>query len=316
MTTTPVHFDMAYRLPDTETVIGTLTFSPAVRENIGGQTFIPASTTVRYVGEPLDVELEDLGPDNAWEVHEEFGGVQHDRLIRPDVDVPNYSDLPEIDRTTLDPVTEVIPVYQEMIDAAQEAADAAQADATAALDEIGGRLSSANLLIVDAQDIAGGDYTPGMTRQQAVDARIDDALEGYVPGTTLLKAERTTPFVTASTVSGVASNITGLGGPVVGKGRDVWLELVLAGVWHSVANSGVVIYVAVDGLITTGKGSLIQAVNSPINNGGPPLVWKRSFHLDDGVTYTFQAGLYGAVAGNKTANCQTYSPSVLAVTAA
>lgn len=315
MTTTLVHFDMAYRLPDADTVVGTLTFSPALRESEGGQTIIPSSTTVRYEGAPVDVLLEDLGAGNAWEVHEDLGGVQHDRLIRPAVGVPNYADLPEIDRATLDPAAEVIPVYQASIDAAQAAADDAQADATAALSEIGGRLSSANLLIVDSQDIAGGDYTPGMTRQQAVDARIADAFEGYVPGTSLLKAERTTQFGTTATVAGVASNITGLGGPVVGKGRDVWVDLILAGVWHSVANTGVVCYVAVDGLITTGKGSLIQAVQSPINNGGPPLVWRRSLFLADGVTYNFQAGLYGA-AGTKTMQGQTYSPSILAVTAA
>lgn len=117
MTTTLVHFDMAYRLPDTDTVVGTLTFSPALRDSEGGQLVIPSSTSVRYNGEPVDVQLEDLSAANAWEVHEDIGGVQHDRLIRPDPLVPNYADLPDIDSDTLGPVAELSPVYQAQLDA-------------------------------------------------------------------------------------------------------------------------------------------------------------------------------------------------------
>lgn len=147
-------------------------------------------------------------------------------------------------------------------------------------------------------------------------ALIDDAFEGYVPGTELLYAERLTPFATTATVIGTAANVTGLSGTVIGKGRPVAIDVDLSGLYHSIANTGVLAYLAVNGVVLTTPYGLLEVGGlSPVTNSGPAHKMTRRLVLADTVSYLFQVGIYGGAAGTSTLSGAAYQANSLTVTA-
>ena len=102
-------------------------------------------------------------------------------------------------------------------------------------------------------------------------------------------AERTDPFsVTPGAAYSTTGNIPGLMVQIVGSGRPVEVEFFAPGLYASSAYIPVMPYVTVNGDTTTGVSATTR---SAVTTDGMPYIIKRRIILDDGVTYTFQAGL-------------------------
>lgn len=182
------------------------------------------------------------------------------------------------------------------------------------------------------QSIAGvTGVVTGVQLANAVGARVDAgdssmtdaigdavaaAVEGHTPGIDLGSAVRTTNFTTtAAASSDAAGTLPGFSVTVVGKGRPVDLRFHCASVRHSVANTAVSVVLIRDGNVT-GADNQIGAVKSASTTDGPSLtIVRRTGVLLDGVSYTFTARAWGAVAGTCTLVGASFCPIQMTATA-
>jgi hypothetical protein len=145
---------------------------------------------------------------------------------------------------------------------------------------------------------------------EAALAEMEAALEAH-PGAELGFAERTTNFTTTATAT-LTGDITGLSITVIGTGQPVDVAVYLPSVRHSVANTTVAGYLSVNGVTTGGQTS---GTSSPSTTEGRTAYLKRRMVLTDTVSYTFQAGLFGAAAGTVTSLGNANFPMQIMATA-
>ena len=146
--------------------------------------------------------------------------------------------------------------------------------------------------------------------QSAVPPAVAEAVEAHTPGMELGYASRTSTFTTTNITPGnIAGQIPGLSITLVGQGRPIDLRFTAGGVWHSVANAAVSVFISQSvpaGVLTN---NILGATRSTLTNSGPSLeISRRTAPLTVGVTYTFIVVVSGAVAGTSSMFGATYSP--------
>ena len=149
----------------------------------------------------------------------------------------------------------------------------------------------------------------------AIDTKVEQAVsevaEVQMAGIERGYAERTSTYTTTETAyPGVV--VPGLAVTVIGQGRPVDIELNIAGVYHTVANTPVTILIGVNGAVLTDFANLGVAF-SPSTDGGPVLAIRRRVILAAGTSYTFTAHMYGGAAGTAVLVGATYAPMYLSV---
>ena len=90
-------------------ITGPMRFAPSKRRPAGADIILPAGFDVDLVDGEAVVELDATGPDWCWTAYEPTlrGAIRH--FLVPDVpddEVLEYSSLPDVDPTTLEPSAE------------------------------------------------------------------------------------------------------------------------------------------------------------------------------------------------------------------
>jgi|GEM_PF-5842404 len=239
------------------------------RSLVGGINVTPLPQTP--VGTPMWAQLRGVkGYGEPW-------------LFEVPATDANLFDLPHIDPDTLDPLVPPSPAWLSAWQGTQDQLDAT--DATVAL-----KANTADVYTKAAADAAMG-------------VAIGDALDDYTPGADMGSAERLTSATTTATSYALATtDISGLSVTVIGTGRPVDVEFYCPSVTHSVANTNVSVFIAVNGSGTDAKAQW-GGVSAPGTGagGGPALTIKRRITLTDGVSYTFTVRAFAfGVAGTTT----------------
>lgn len=139
---------------------------------------------------------------------------------------------------------------------------------------------------------------------------ITDALAASNVGRELGYAERVTAATTTNTTAGaVGGKISGLSITIVGEGRPVLCEFETFSTHHSVATTFVGHYILINDVFL--KQSLRASSRTDF---GPGNYVSRRQVLADGVSYTFEVGVYGAAAGTSSTGGVSASPMTLSVT--
>lgn len=95
--------------PTRAPISGAIPFSPTKRRTAGPDVILPAAFDAQLVDGEVVVELAATGPEWCWMVIEPTGAGIIRHIIVPDVEpsvVLEYSMLPDVDPTTLDPSAE------------------------------------------------------------------------------------------------------------------------------------------------------------------------------------------------------------------
>lgn len=155
-----------------------------------------------------------------------------------------------------------------------------------------------------ARAASGGDLFPG-----AIDTAITQAVQNHTPGIELGAQRRNSNFTTTNTdATNSVGNIPAFSIDVVGKGRPVELRFYASTVYHSVANSAVIVSIVCNDNVLD-INSQLGARLSPSTTTGPSLeVTHRTDVLTNGVTYNFKARVFGSVAGTCTLVAAGYCP--------
>lgn len=152
------------------------------------------------------------------------------------------------------------------------------------------------------------------TITEIIDTAVEDAVEAHTPGIELGYAERTTNYSNTQTAVGASALITGLTFDIVGQGRPIDYEFNAPSNFHSVANTPLTFYVAVNG-DAVGTRSHSGTVSSPgTTSPGRNICLRRRVVLDDGVTYTFTVGVFGGAAGTNNVRAATFAPVTFTAT--
>ena len=100
-------------------ITGPMRFAPSRRRSDGQDIILPAGFDVDLVDGEAIVELDATGPDWCWTAYEPTlrGAIRN--VLVPDVsddEVLEYSSLPDVDPTTLDPSAEPDPAWWAAIE--------------------------------------------------------------------------------------------------------------------------------------------------------------------------------------------------------
>lgn len=126
---------------------GTLECRPTARRVVGDGIVLPDSFTAKLVNGLATLEL---APNDAgtwcWVITERANRGSQRHVNVPASGPVNYSDLVDVDPTTLDPTTPVAPAYQALLDAKADSADLG----TAAAQDVGAFATAAQGTKADA----------------------------------------------------------------------------------------------------------------------------------------------------------------------